>query len=445
MERRILVVDVGAAQEVGVGELGGFLRGHRLAARLSLSELARRAEVAKSTLSRWEAGRAEPDVVPLRQVLRALGVDAAGTVQALALLRAPRGARALRELDRREGRDLGEIGVSAPVFGSALRALRGRSGLTADDLAGRVGVARSTLGLWETGQRMPGSRDLALVAELCGAGPEERAALLERRLPVPLGPEGPDRLVAWLERLVDRLARERRVNEVEAAGFEAEAWRLAQHDDRGAALLGQYYNVRAGAHCETFAVAEVRRSATKARDLPFYDAPRLVSHVPESCLAWVQYGTVGLGGMDRTLRRLERCFERPMTGYERWSLHLFLARFYAEQGRVDRLEGSLAQADREAGDDAHQAELTMTYSADCWEAAGYPERALRLLPEELPDVWAVPAHLETVRLSALVQLGERDAAARSQQRLHGWIAESGIVTVEARRALGLYRGRFGEA
>ncbi|MCW5938425.1 MAG: hypothetical protein KF884_07260 [Fimbriimonadaceae bacterium] len=87
-------------------------------------------------------------------------------------------------------------------------------------------------------------------------------------------------------------------------------------------------------------------------------------------------------------------------------------------------------------------ELTQTYAADCWEAAGFAERALELLPEETPDVWAVPAHLETVRLSALVRLGERDAAERSLRRLQGWIGSTGIVTVETRQALGRFRSRF---
>jgi hypothetical protein len=267
--------------------------------------------------------------------------------------------------------------------------------------------------------------------------------LVERRLPAPAEGEGPDRLTAWLEGLVETLATARRVNEVEAAGFEAEAWRLAQHDDRGAALLGQFYNVRAGAHCEAFAVDEVRRYARRARDLPFYEAPRLVSHVPEACLAWIQYGTSGIEGMAGPLRRLEQCFHRPMTAYERWSLHLFLARFYAEQGRVDQLVAALGEADREAATDPARLELTQTYAADCWEAAGFAEKALELLPEETPDVWAVPAHLETVRLNALVRLGERDAAARSLRRLQGWIGSTGIVTVETRQALTRFRSRFG--
>ncbi|MCW5937082.1 MAG: helix-turn-helix domain-containing protein [Fimbriimonadaceae bacterium] len=423
---------------------GEFVRERRLAAGLSLSELARRSEVAKSTLSRWEAGKVEPDVAPLELVLDALGTGPAEKLRVFGALRAPRGTRAVKEFDQEDGKFFDQIGVSAPAFGSALRALRGRSGLSAQELADRLGVARSTFGLWETGDRVPSQESLDRLATLCGATPEERASLRGRSLTVTSAEPGRDGLAEWLQALVETLARNRTVNEVEAAGFEAEAWRLAQHDDFAAALLGQYYNVRAGDLCESFRVEEVRRYALKARDLPFWEAPKLVSHLPEACLAWVQYGTGGIDRMARAIRRLEECFARPMTWYETWSLHLFLAKFYAEQGRVAEMEAALGAAtDLAAAKGAPEMqELTDSYLADCWDAAGFPERALRLLPGELPDVWAVPAHLETTRASALVRLGDEDGARRSLERVGSWIERNGIVTVEMRQVAARFEAQF---
>ncbi|MBS1722042.1 MAG: helix-turn-helix transcriptional regulator [Armatimonadetes bacterium] len=419
---------------------GWIVRSEREAAKLSLSELARRSGVGKATLSRWESGASRPDSETLSLVLETLGVDEATKVRAFALIGAPRGIRALRQFDRQQGAYFEEVGVRVPAFGDVLRALRIRNNLTAAEMAAKMGVARSTLSQWELSERVPSAQILQSLAAQLGASEAERSCLVARQLPTASDALECDALVAWLERLVKTLASDRKLDAVEAVCFESEAWRLAQRDAFGAAVLGQYYNVRAGAHCEEFAVPEVKRYAKMARDLPYQEGPLVIGHVPDACLAWIEYGTVGLGRMDRTLRRLEQGLERPLNWYQRWAGRLFLARFYAEQHRTQDMEHSIKEAAKvsEGKADEGQFALFRSYLAECWDAAGEPAKALDLLPDQLPDVWAVPSHLENTRASALVSLGELDEAKRSLDRVMLWVDRYGIMSVEVRQVAKRY-------
>lgn len=416
---------------------GELLKSLRTDQGLSLSELSRRSDVAKSTLSRWESGANEPDIPTLELVLEALKATDEERARALAMITAPRARAALREFDRNDGQNLEEIGSGAPAMGDALRAMRTRTGMTPEELAARVGVERSAVSLWESGRRVPNSHTAPAIADALNATQGERDWLVLRRRPQTWRWEGKDGLAAWLEDLAERLSSELAVDEFEASCFESEAWLLAQRDTFGAALLGQYHNLRAGMYCEAFAVSAVRRHAVKARDLPYDEGPLVVSHVPESCLAWVDYGLHGTKRLAGWTRRLESCFGGSMGWYQEWSLHLFLAKFYAEQGRIAEMEHSLNEAEhlgarREV--DASQ-DLLNAYTADCLCSAGLPEQALKRLPEQLPATWAVPAQLESTRANAMLALGELYAAQSSIERLAGWIGEKGVVTVELSQSI----------
>jgi transcriptional regulator with XRE-family HTH domain len=78
-------------------QFGTFLRELRQARQMSISRLAERAAIAKSTLSRWEAGAFQPRLPELEAVLAVLGVSPAQREQAISLVQAPRAVGRLRQ------------------------------------------------------------------------------------------------------------------------------------------------------------------------------------------------------------------------------------------------------------------------------------------------------------------------------------------------------------
>ncbi len=147
--------------------LAALLREQREGQGLSLRQAATRAEIAPSTLSRWEAGTCAPRVPELRSLLRALGVGREGTLRILASLDVPRAALAAREK--------GE--VIAPSGGALLRALRRRTGRSLVEVATSLGVVASTVSRWESAASHPPMESLARLLDLYGASEEERACL----------------------------------------------------------------------------------------------------------------------------------------------------------------------------------------------------------------------------------------------------------------------------
>jgi transcriptional regulator with XRE-family HTH domain len=178
-------------------DLGTFLRDLRTSRQMSLTRLAARAGIGKSTLSRWESGRFQPRLSELEAVISALDVGPDERERALALVDAPRAVAQLRrESDARRGAVSGDgwhvsqaVG-HAPCTGDLLRALRLRRRLPLDVVAARLGVQARTVRRWEASQSVvPGERLEALCA-LLGVQPEERAALTNHLL---LGAVGPTR------------------------------------------------------------------------------------------------------------------------------------------------------------------------------------------------------------------------------------------------------------
>ena len=105
-----------------------YLRDHRRRQGLTLAQVARRAHVSVSTVSRWETGRRIPGSADL------------GRYAAIVDASLPRQAIGLTQRDA--------IGPCRN-----LAALRKRRGLARRDLAGLIGVQPSTIAHWECGRR----------------------------------------------------------------------------------------------------------------------------------------------------------------------------------------------------------------------------------------------------------------------------------------------------
>jgi transcriptional regulator with XRE-family HTH domain len=184
---------------------GAFLRELRQARRVSINQLAERAAVAKSTLSRWESGAFQPRLPELEAVLLALGASPAQREQALVRVYAPRAVGGLRrELAGGAGTDGGEPGL-LPAGGDLLRAMRRRRGLPQERVAAHLRVRTSTVSYWEQSKIVPPPERLAALCDLLGAQPEERAVLMDGRrflaLPLQETPTTLDRLEQALQTL----------------------------------------------------------------------------------------------------------------------------------------------------------------------------------------------------------------------------------------------------
>lgn len=156
-------------------ELGAYFRDRRAVRGLSLRALAALAGVSKSALAEWEAGRSEPSLPEFDAVLRVYGATGEERDSLLRRMSAPRARRAVRSaLVGTERRDE----ALPETAGLVLRTLRLRRALTPEDFAARLGVTPSTLWRWERGDILPSVERLGAVADVIGAAPLEREALL---------------------------------------------------------------------------------------------------------------------------------------------------------------------------------------------------------------------------------------------------------------------------
>lgn len=170
----------GRTEQNGIGEQLAGLRGAR---GLSLRELARRAGVAQSSLTRWEQGRFAPRLPELTVVLDALAASAEERTAALRHLDRP---RAHAKLAREEAHSAGgthwiDLEWPAPSCGSLLKAIRLRSGKTLEDAARVIGAQAGTLSRWERGLAWPSPDTIQAIGAALGASPEEQAALARGR------------------------------------------------------------------------------------------------------------------------------------------------------------------------------------------------------------------------------------------------------------------------
>ena len=157
------------------------LRALRQAKRLNVSELARRSNLARRTLTYWEAGTSRPFIPELKSVLNALAATPEEAAHLINLLDTPRGLRLAEETQTAAL----PKGFSGAGIGDLLRAMRTRHYLTQEQLAAQLKITRQSVLRWESGQTLISEENLERVCALLRAAPEERQALREHRLTMP--------------------------------------------------------------------------------------------------------------------------------------------------------------------------------------------------------------------------------------------------------------------
>ena len=167
---------------------------------LTLRSAAALAQIAPSTLSRWESGSCTPCVPELESLLHTLQVEPEDLQKIVASLDVPRAAIAART----------KLAIErcAPSGGTLLRALRNRAGLSLSDLATKLNVAVSTVSRWESAASHPSSALLHKLFDLLDASEEERLCVTESgvaKLKAERGSFEEDRFLKELEDLESSL------------------------------------------------------------------------------------------------------------------------------------------------------------------------------------------------------------------------------------------------
>jgi transcriptional regulator with XRE-family HTH domain len=180
--------------------LAALLREERSVMGLTLRQAAQRAQIAPSTLSRWEAGTCVPRVPELEALLGALEMPTESVRRILASLDAPRAARAIRAVTNADG----EPPVLAPTGGMLLRALRHKAKLSLTEVAHRLHVAPSTVSRWEAAAAHPASELFEPLMDLLMASEAERQCLAASgvaKIKAPRRPFDAERVEAELREL----------------------------------------------------------------------------------------------------------------------------------------------------------------------------------------------------------------------------------------------------
>ncbi len=223
--------------------LGAALYDMRTASGYSLGKLALKAGVSKAALSQWESEKRHPRVNELEAVLNALDTPLPQRTLILSHIEEPRGLRRLKQTSTDSAL------ATPPSRGDLLRAMRIRKGWTQDRAAECVGVGRTAIVRWESGDRNPSNEQMLSLCFALGAKEAEVIALTSAR---GLGPSAqlealPNaRKAEWIEQRLQDVFWQRDPDssnlwELEFLILEREAWALAVQDEKARALLSQVY------------------------------------------------------------------------------------------------------------------------------------------------------------------------------------------------------------
>jgi transcriptional regulator with XRE-family HTH domain len=162
-------------------EFGQFCRLLRKRMGLTQIQFASKASLSVRTVIYWETGEREPRSEEIAVALEALRATPAERDRAYLLLTSTRGIQLARQ-QIRVSAGSGRRSQALPDLGDLLVALRVRAGWTREQLAAQMQLKVSTITGWERTEHLPGDEVFVRLCDLLKALPEEREALITRRL-----------------------------------------------------------------------------------------------------------------------------------------------------------------------------------------------------------------------------------------------------------------------
>lgn len=378
-----------------------FFKRLRRTSGLSLGEIARISGVAKSTLSRWEAGLAEPDVPTLEAALGAFNSGRDLRIRGRALIKAPRGGAEPAPL-----KVFTENDVALPGSGDLLQALRMRKGLSAQEAARALGVSAPSLSRWETGARSPDFEFLSRAADLFGASTEDRS-LLFRPSARHSAPPSYDELAEGVHGLSVQLRDgDFGAAELGAIMLQRQGMRLAEHDDRAVALVSRALALRALTLGEQGRMKQSSDLAWQAIDLQ--PTGPLATSPSTAVIIWSLFEG---GGPQRARRALEFALDiaERSEGAVLIENYVLQLRLWGELKLRAELERTFDVARRLATALDPDMALPQIQNAFCdgLLALGDVDAARAMLTAEDPGVLARPMHQNLIVAEALIRTGDR--------------------------------------
>lgn len=393
--------------------VGALLRESREERGLSLRGLAQRAGIGKSTLARWEAGTAGPNIPELEAVLDALRVPEARRLEALGLVRAPRAVARLAEM----------AGERPPLSGDLLRAMRLRGGRTQTEAARAIGVSQGMLAKWERSEDWPSNERLHALCYALGAQEEELAALLCGRF-LPEASDAPP--LDWEE--VNRLSIEilhpppglAPLRDLRFLSLEARLWQRSSVQPSARDFLTRTYALHARFLSESDRLSEAHPYAERTLSLVRAGTPALVELQDFTWMDAVLSSAhvIGRGGPRPDPTRAARLLrdwlpDTPPAEYRAWMLS-DMALFMAQAGDLETALSLSTAACRQA---AHCDWGGEVWFRECDHArvllaAGRPRTALSYVSAQIGGFGIISAKVSALLIvaEALLALGKASEA-----------------------------------
>ncbi|MFZ4507884.1 MAG: helix-turn-helix transcriptional regulator [Fimbriimonas sp.] len=346
--------------------IGAELQALRLGRGLSLSALASRAGIAKSTLSDWEKGKKQPGPEHLQKVLESLRADPAAMSRLVLSL---------------PGNVLPTpLPYGAPVsLGQILRAIRSREKRTQAGVAELAGVRQSAVAKWESGESQISSDSKARILQAFGASESEIGAILGMTMDDPLDEEDIFGRIAAIDMLPAV------VQEIAYLALEREMWFRAMIRPSEFGLVLMVASIRANIY-----YFEGRPQALMPLSRQILSLTRSYGHWDEGSLSYFSAQLSHWLGRELERDVLRHRMERYIAQMKDERLRLYLASYFATSTEALRYKGRVEEVMGPFRSIYHRVlpyELSIHAATTARTVEDDPERAIEIL---LPYARAAP-------------------------------------------------------
>ena len=405
---------------------GSRLRALRQARRLTQAHLAARSGVALRTLAYWEAGQHIPGHQELDSIVRALQLTLEERQALTALLPVGKVGRVVRAMPAWTGT------APPPGTGDLIRALRWRRRLSREQLAGALGVHRTTVKRWEEWQAVPSAETKMRLCSVLDALPAERAVLLASGDAAPLWEESPPTLDACREKTAqlecESVVQTDPLFDLRAHLLAGTLWNLSTRLPDARPLLAQTYAAHAAFSClrgdDAAALDYAERSLSLIRqgaappETAWYRAlwagsHALAHHAPHS-------------GPKQSLQQAKQWLPIVQTPDVRAFLLLSAAWWAVKAGSLPEARDYWRQTrtltDRLPHPNHHFVDSIQSVYADLLVKEGSYEKGLKVNAQVTSDLYARQIVSLLFQTDAFLKAGDRNEADSALRRAYGLIA-----------------------